>query len=322
MGEVEPKVFISHASEDKPFVREFAKRLRDNGVDAWVYEWEVLPGDKLIERIFEQGIGQCDAFVIVLSKDSVRKPWVVEELDAALVKRIEEQTKIIPIHIDDCDVPVALRATVRINIDPESAYDTKLHKVLSSIFGTTTKPPVGERPTIFRETYTVGGYNLEETRILEFIVKQKWEKNFTYPMFAQFGEVFPDLPVEVINDAIEVFESHGIVKVNRGSGTAPFTFLLVELRPYGWVQYAPHFLDIDTKADINNVLAFIASEGAVSGSVISQGLGMEPVRVNMAVDYLESLGYVQCLRTMGCAPYTFTKVEATAHGRRALRTRP
>ena len=77
MSEVEPKVFISYASEDKPFVLEFAKRLRAKGVDAWVYEWEVLPGDKLIERIFEEGIGQCDVFVIVLSLDSVKKPWVV-----------------------------------------------------------------------------------------------------------------------------------------------------------------------------------------------------------------------------------------------------
>lgn len=319
MGEVAPKVFISHAGEDKPFVREFAERLRAKGVAAWVDEWEILPGDKLIDKIFEQGIGQCDAFIIVLSLNSVKKPWVVEELDAALVKRIEQQTKIIPIRIDDCEVPITLRATAWVNIDPASNYDTELHKVLSSIFGTTIKPPIGERPTIFREMYTVGNYNLEETRILEFIVEQKREKNFSYPGFTQFREVFPDLRVEVINDAIEVFESHGIVKVHRGSGTAPFTFSFLELRPSGWVQYAPHFLDIDTGADSNSVLAYIASEGTVSGSVIAQRMDMEPVRVNMTIDYLESLGFVRCLRAMGCAPYTFTEVEATARGRRALR---
>ncbi len=32
-----PKVFISHASEDKArFVTEFATKLRENGVDAWL----------------------------------------------------------------------------------------------------------------------------------------------------------------------------------------------------------------------------------------------------------------------------------------------
>jgi hypothetical protein len=320
VNEVAPKVFISHAGEDKPFVREFAKRLRDNGVDAWVDEWEILPGDKLIDKIFEQGIGQCDAFLIVLTQNSVKKPWVVEELDAALVKRIEQQTKIIPIRIHDCEVPVALRATAWIKIDPKSDYDTELHKVLSSIFGVTAKPPIGERPTLFREAYTVGDYSLEETRILEFIVKQQWEKNYDYIDVTQFRDAFSDLPPEVINDAIEVFESDGLVKVHRAMGTAPFTFSFLELRPFGWVQYASYFLDIDTEADIDSVLAFVSSEGAVSGSVISQKLDMEPVRVNMAVDYLESLGYVRCLRTMGCAPYTFTEVEATAQGRRALRS--
>ena len=320
MAEIPPKVFISHAGEDNPFVRDFAERLRDNGVDAWVAEWEILPGDKLIDKIFEQGIGQCDAFVVVLSQNSVKKPWVVEELDAALVRRIEGQTKIIPIRIDDCEVPVALQATAWINIALESDYDTEFHKVLSSVFGKPTKPPIGARPTVFREIDLVGSYSLEETKILEFIVKQQREKNFDYIGLTQFREAFPDLPAEVINDAIEVFESDGILKVYREMGTAPFTFSFLELRSLGWVQYASHFLNIDTEADISSVLTLIASEGAVSGSVISQGLDMEPVRVNMAVDYLERLAYVQCLRTMGCDPYTFTEVEATAHGRRTLRS--
>jgi len=317
VNDVAPKVFISHASEDKPFVREFAKRLRDNGVDAWVDEWEILPGDKLIDKIFEQGIGQCDAFIIVLSQNSVKKPWVVEELDAALVKRIEQQTRIIPIRIDDCEVPVALQATAWINIDPRSNYDAELHKVLSSIFGVTAKPPIGERPTVFREAYTVGDYSLEETRILEFIVKQQSEKDYGYIYVTQIHEAFPDLPAEVINDAIDVFESDGIVKVHR---VMPFISSFLQLLPFGWMQYAQLFLDIDTEADVNGVLSLIVSEGAVSGSVISQRLDMDPVRVNMAVDYLESLGYIRCLRTTGTAPYTFARVEATARGRRALRS--
>ena len=38
-----PKVFISHASEDKDrFVLAFAKELRSRGVDAWVDEWEIV----------------------------------------------------------------------------------------------------------------------------------------------------------------------------------------------------------------------------------------------------------------------------------------
>ncbi len=320
MGDVPPKAFISHAGEDKPFVLQFAEKLRDNGINAWVDEWEILPGDKLIDKIFEQGIGQCVAFVIILSHNSVKKPWVVEELDAALVKRIEERTKIIPVRIDDCEVPVALRATAWINIDPEGDYDAGLHTVLSSIYGTTIKPPIGDTPEVFTEVLTLDDYDLEETRILEYIVKQQAETTSRHVRSSQIREAFPDLPAQVINDAIEVFEGNGIIEVIREGGMTPFTFLAVRVRPHGWVKYAPHFLGVDSKTDVNSVLTLIASEGRVSGSVISERLNMEPVRVSMAVDYLDAMGRVRCHRFAGSAPYTFSGVEATARGRRAVRS--
>ncbi|WP_016753959.1 toll/interleukin-1 receptor domain-containing protein [Leptospira santarosai] len=37
-------------------------------------------GDSLIDRIFEEGIKDANAFIIVLSKNSVNKPWVRKEL--------------------------------------------------------------------------------------------------------------------------------------------------------------------------------------------------------------------------------------------------
>lgn len=62
-----PKVFISHAAADKErFVIEFATRLRTNGVDAWVDQWEMNPGDSLVDKIFAEGLGGCQAMVVVL----------------------------------------------------------------------------------------------------------------------------------------------------------------------------------------------------------------------------------------------------------------
>ncbi len=51
-----PKVFVSHASEDKDrFVTKFATKLREKGVDAWLDKWEMLPGDSLVDKFFEEG---------------------------------------------------------------------------------------------------------------------------------------------------------------------------------------------------------------------------------------------------------------------------
>jgi hypothetical protein len=45
-----PKVFLSHASEDKErFVIRFATELRNNGVNVWLDKWEILLGDSLID---------------------------------------------------------------------------------------------------------------------------------------------------------------------------------------------------------------------------------------------------------------------------------
>lgn len=67
-----PKVFVSHASEDKSrFVVDFARSLRENGVDAWLDQWEMKPGDSLVDKIFEEGLKDARAVIVVLSKSSV-----------------------------------------------------------------------------------------------------------------------------------------------------------------------------------------------------------------------------------------------------------
>ena len=84
------RVFVSHASEDKDrFVRTFATKLRERGIDAWVDEWEIGPGDSIVDKIFEQGIGQADAVIAVVSSYSVDKRWVRVELNTSVIKRIE-----------------------------------------------------------------------------------------------------------------------------------------------------------------------------------------------------------------------------------------
>src|SRR5437588_11934397 len=97
-----PKVFVSHASEDKDrFVLGFATKLLENGIDVWLDKWEMHPGDSLVDKIFEVGIGGAEAILIVLSQNSIEKPWVREELNASIVERIKRGTKVIPIVLDD-----------------------------------------------------------------------------------------------------------------------------------------------------------------------------------------------------------------------------
>ena len=146
-----PRVFMSHASEDKDrFVLPFAEKLRASGVDAWVDLWEMTPGDSLVKKIFTEGIGQADAVIVVLSKASVVKPWVMEELDAAVVRRISTDSKLIPVMLDGLDikteVPVAIRHLVIEDASDATRMPQVVERVLRSIFGSVERPPLGPPP--------------------------------------------------------------------------------------------------------------------------------------------------------------------------------
>lgn len=142
-----PKAFISHATLDKQrFVVGFATRLRDKGVDAWLDQWEMGPGDSLVDRIFEEGIKNAQAFVVVLSEISVNRPWVREELNVAVVRKIEGLTKLIPVIIDDCEIPEALRSTVWVRFENLDSYDEKLQEIVDAVFRRRDKPALGSPP--------------------------------------------------------------------------------------------------------------------------------------------------------------------------------
>ncbi len=102
-------VFISYSGADwTQFVEPLAAKLRSNGIDAVTADWDILSGESLVQRILVEEIPRAKAIVIVLSETSVTKPWVIEELDHATVRRIVDRIKIIPFKIDDCPVPAPL----------------------------------------------------------------------------------------------------------------------------------------------------------------------------------------------------------------------
>ena len=147
-----PRVFVSHASEDKTrFVLPFAEQLRARGVDAWVDRWEMLPGDSLVAKIFREGLDNAAAVIVVLSRVSITKPWVAEELDAAVVKRINTGSKLIPIVLDNLDpktdVPAPVRHLLLEYVPDPSELGEVLDRVVRSIFGKVERPPLGARPS-------------------------------------------------------------------------------------------------------------------------------------------------------------------------------
>lgn len=319
-----PKVFICHAGEDDIFARELGVKLRENGVESFVDEWEILPGDRLIDRIFGEGIALADSFIIILSSNSVMKPWVKEELDAALIRRIEERMKIIPIRIDDCEVPLPLRATAWLNIDTSSDYAQELEKILSSIFDSRTAPPIGKRPERFAGAKVTEEYSLEEESIIRAIMKMQHERNYDLIAADEIAKAVPDISADVLNDTVEILEGQGAIDVERYLGMGQYRFGHTKLTCFGWDRFAKIFLGINPRADCDEILALLVSESTpfgemLNGHVIHEKLGIDPVRINYAVDLLELMGFAVVHRGIGTEPFTFQMIEPTAESRRRAR---
>ena len=99
------RLFICHASEDKPFVTKLVKVLDKHAEHVWYDSREILVGDSITEKVSD-GLTKADYLVVVLSTTSVSKKWVNRELSYALNKQLSGSGfTVIPVLIEDCGIP-------------------------------------------------------------------------------------------------------------------------------------------------------------------------------------------------------------------------
>jgi len=89
-------VFISHASEDKEFVRQLAIALQSLGVSVWYDEFSLRLGVSLSGSI-DKGIASSRFSLVVISQHFIKKFWPQRELGGLITREIEEGRVIIPI---------------------------------------------------------------------------------------------------------------------------------------------------------------------------------------------------------------------------------
>ena len=110
--------FLSHAHADKAIVDQIESWLTNTaGLPVW-YDSRYLPSGAKIASELGKAIEDCRSTIIVLSRRSVESGWVKEEFDASVDQRAQsrDQFKIIPIRIEECEVPSFLQTTKWIDI--------------------------------------------------------------------------------------------------------------------------------------------------------------------------------------------------------------
>jgi hypothetical protein len=131
------RVFLCHASEDRLAVRNFKKRfMNTDWIDPWLDEEKLLPGQDWQLEI-EKAVETSDAVIVFLSGKSVHKEGFVQRelryiLDIALEKP-EGTIFIIPLKLDDCEIPRRVRSIHWMNYFPKGYRADAFKKIIQSL---------------------------------------------------------------------------------------------------------------------------------------------------------------------------------------------
>jgi hypothetical protein len=108
----ELRVFLCHASDDKPRVRELYGQLRQAGFDPWLDEEDLILGQSWEDEIMK-AVRKSDAVVVFLSVQSTTKAGFVQRELRYALDVAEQQPEgaifLIPVKLEECEIPERLR---------------------------------------------------------------------------------------------------------------------------------------------------------------------------------------------------------------------
>lgn len=139
-------VFLSHNHKDKDFVRRLAIDIESHGIRVWLDEAEMKIGDSLVQKIRE-GIDNVNFFAVILSSNSVKAPWVENELDVAMNYQIAGKIKILPIILEEVELPSFLIGKLYSNFSKIESYNSELKRLITSMGIVFNKNVVSPRVT-------------------------------------------------------------------------------------------------------------------------------------------------------------------------------
>ena len=119
------KIFISYAKENIEQVKELYYMLKIYGFDPWLDENELMPGQEW-QLELESNIEKSDIVLVCLSKFVIKKRgYIQKEIRVAIDKANyfpEGVVFIIPVRLEDCDVPNSLKSKQWVNLHETDGY--------------------------------------------------------------------------------------------------------------------------------------------------------------------------------------------------------
>lgn len=231
-----PTAFLSHASEDKAdFAEPLGRELAALGIGPWLDKWEIRPGDSLVMKLFDEGLATVDAVIVVVSQYSAGKPWVRAELDAAMVRRITENTRLIPVRLDGAEMPAPLQMLAWHGADrTEDGIRRAARLIADTIHGRDTRPAVAPPPA-YTSAVRIPGLTAADSALLTLLAEEAISANTL--LSVQWQAVVTRAADQGLDEAMAL-ESLAVLEQRHYAKRQPIyaggAVLAVELAPRGF----------------------------------------------------------------------------------------
>ncbi|KPA09863.1 hypothetical protein MHK_009936 [Candidatus Magnetomorum sp. HK-1] len=177
------KVFLSHASQDKEHARELFKKLCAEGMEPWLDESSLVPGQLWDDEI-KKAINRSDAFLVCLTNQSITKAGyvqkeVIQALDIA-DKQPEGSIYLIPVLLEQCNIPDRLSKFHAANLYEKNGYQLLIEALrIRSI-------------ELDRSTESIKKDSFQENA--------KFHRNFPQELIRLYWEKFPEIKLKKNKD--------------------------------------------------------------------------------------------------------------------------
>lgn len=116
--------FVSYSREDENFVKKLAASLENYGLELWLFQASLKPGDKWREMV-HAAIHNSKAFIIILSKKALDSQYIqFERLTAKMYNK-----SICPVLFETCEIPTDLDGIEYSDFRNTNDFDAKVEEL-------------------------------------------------------------------------------------------------------------------------------------------------------------------------------------------------
>lgn len=100
---------MSYSHKDKSKVLTLSVQLKERGLNVWLDEWVIQPGDDIYLKI-EKGLEMSHSLILCMSKAAFGSDWLALERSTVIFRDPTNLSRrFIPLLLEDCEIPHSLK---------------------------------------------------------------------------------------------------------------------------------------------------------------------------------------------------------------------